>query len=310
MSRGSCRARRNARLVSKVWAVAAIALLISASAHAQDLIFPEWEYAPNAETSVVAKSLGYSASATYSFGNDTLSDTWSIAKSPIHWGVRGWLVAGAVAGATTGMIYTLDADIRRASVGNERFYEFGEHIRWVGNGPGLVALTGSMALVGIAFDRPKERETARLLLEASAVGYGYTLFGKYTFGRSRPSTNRGPRDFDPYSGNVSMPSGEATSAFVMAGVITSQYPQWYWQITAYSLATAVGIGRIALDAHWGSDILLSAALGIAVSKAVVHFNRKRKIERRERQRDGNGSAYVQRHFVQVTTRSFRWTVLF
>lgn len=224
--------------------------------------------------------------------------------------MRGWLIAGAVAGATTGMIFTIDSDIRDASQGKEKFEAYGEAIRWVGNGPGLVALTGGMALVGVAFDRPKERETARLLLEASAIGYGYTLLGKYSFGRGRPSSNHGPRSFDPFSGEMSMPSGEATSAFVMAGVITSQYPQWYWQVTAYSLAAGVGIGRIALDSHWGSDILLSAALGIAVSKAVVHFNRKRAALRRERKENGDTRAVVQRHFVNVTTRSFRWTVVF
>jgi hypothetical protein len=258
-----------------------VSALVPNLTHAQELLLPEWDYDPDPETSTLTKSLGYTASATYSFGNDTVSDTWSIAKSPLHWGVRGWLVAGAVAGATTGMIFTIDGDIRAASQDKPKFYEYGEKIRWVGNGPGLVALTGGMALVGVVFARPKERETARLLLEASAVGYGYTLFGKYTFGRSRPSTNRGPRDFNPYSGDVSMPSGEASSAFVMAGVITSQYPQWYWQITAYSLAAGVGIGRIALDAHWGSDILLSAALGIAVSKAVVQLKRVTARERPE-----------------------------
>ena len=61
----------------------------------------------------------------------------------------------------------------------------------------------------------------------------------------------------------------------MAGVVTSQYPSWPVQITAYGLASAVGLGRIALDAHWASDIFVSAVLGIAVSKAVVHLNRKR-----------------------------------
>jgi membrane-associated phospholipid phosphatase len=94
----------------------------------------------------------------------------------------------------------------------------------------------------------------------------------------------------------------------MAGVVTSQYPQWYVQLTAYSLAAAVGAGRIALDAHWTSDVFLSAALGIAVSKAVVHFNRKR--AERRRARDEAPSEPRTRHFFQVSPRAFRWTVVF
>jgi membrane-associated phospholipid phosphatase len=83
------------------------------------------------------------------------------------------------------------------------------------------------------------------------------------------------------------------------------------QITAYSLATAVGAGRIALDSHWTSDVFISAALGIAVSKAVVYFNRKRSEQRAERKARGDrGGEPDVRHFFQVSPRAFRWTVVF
>lgn len=106
-----------------------------------------------------------------------------------------------------------------------------------------------------------------------------------------------------------MPSGETTSAFIMAGVVTSQYPTWPVQITAYSLATLVGAGRIALDGHWSSDIFLSAALGIAVSKAVVHFNRERENKRADDQ-ESAASADRPRHLFQISTRAVRWTYVF
>ena len=304
--RGARRRAPSMRLFSTCLVVAALvgALpgpLASGEAHAQALILPEWEYEPQEDHGRVRRGAGHSAEFGWSFVNDTVSDTWSITKSPVHWRWKGWLTAAAIAGTTTGLIYGVDARVRRSSRGNQGFEDFGENIRWVGNGPGLVALTGGFALAGWVFDRPKERETARLLLEASASGFVFTFAGKYTFGRSRPRTNRGPFAFDPFSGEVSMPSGETTSAFIMAGVITSQYPQWYWQLTAYSLATAVGAGRIALDAHWTSDVFLSAALGIAVSKAVVYFNRKRAEERLRR--GGKSSAPARRHFVQVSPRA-------
>lgn len=285
-----------------------MASTIVGPAAAQDLLLPEWEYEPAEDAGAVKRGAGRSAEFGWSFVNDTVSDTWSITQAPIHWRWKGWLTAAAVAGVTTGMVYGVDQRVRDASQGNATFREFGEDIRWIGTGPGLVALTSGFALTGWIFDRPKERETARLLLEASASGFVFTAAGKYTFGRSRPRTNDGPFAFDPFSGNVSLPSGETTSAFIMAGVITSQYPQWYWQLTAYSLATAVGAGRIALDAHWSSDVFISAALGIAVSKAVVHFNRKRAAKRKLR--GDKAAPDLTRHFFQISPRAFRWTVTF
>jgi membrane-associated phospholipid phosphatase len=286
----------------------AVALLQPAMAWGQELLLPEWDFEASEDASKLKRAAGESAEFTYSFVNDTVSDTWSITKSPLHWRARDWAIAAAIAGVTTGMIYSIDSEVRNSSQKSETFHSFGETIRPLGNGPGLVALTGGFALAGIVLDRPKERETARLLLEASAVGALFTVAGKYTFGRSRPREDRGPLAFEPFSGEVSMPSGETTSAFIMAGVVTSQYPQWYWQVLMYSMASAVGAGRIALDSHWASDVFLSAALGIAISKSIVHFNRKRKERRRlEKARGIENKRDLSRHFFQVTTRSFRWT---
>ena len=147
-------------------------------------------------------------------------------------------------------------------------------------------------------------------MEASLSGVVFTTAGKYLFGRTRPRRNFGPEDFDPFSGEMSMPSGETTSAFIMAGVVTSQYPQWYVQLISYSLAGAVGAGRIGLDAHWTSDLFISAALGIAVSKAVVYFNRKRKEERERLKAAGSSRPVYRKHYFAVSARSFRWTIVF
>ena len=75
-------------------------------------------------------------------------------------------------------------------------------------------------------------------------------------------------------------------------------------------AAAVGAGRIALDGHWTSDVFLSAALGIAISKAVVYFNRKRAEERRELKARGQTKRTYRRHYFSASTRSFRWTYVF
>lgn len=299
-----------ARLLTQAWVVVLACGLCPASLHAQDLLLPEWEIEASPEDSAPKKVAGKVAEFSYSLVNDTLSDTWSITKSPLDWRLKGWLTAALVAGATVGLVYGVDQRVREDSQSDPGFQEFGDDIRWLGTGPGLAALTGGFALAGWVFDRPKELETARLLVEASMAGVVFTTLGKYTFGRARPRTNMGPRDFDPFSGNMSMPSGETTSAFIMAGVITSQYPQWYVQLISYSLAGAVGAGRIAKDAHWTSDVFISAALGIAVSKAVVYFNRKRQERRKQLKAVGSSRREFRKHYFSVSPRAFRWTIVF
>ena len=284
--------------------------LLPASLQAQELLLPEWKPEVAPEDSKSKKVATEVAEFSYSLANDTISDTWSIAKSPFSWRWKGWLTAAAVAGGTVGLVYGVDQRVREESQSDPGFQEFEEDIRWLGNGRGLAALTGGFALAGWMLDRPKELETARLLIEASLSGVVFTTAGKFLFGRARPRKNLGPEYFDPFSGNMSMPSGETTSAFIMAGVITSQYPQWYVQLISYSLAGAVGAGRIGRDAHWTSDVFISAALGIAVSKAVVYFNRKRKEKRERLKAVGSSQRVYRKHYFAVSPRSFRWTIVF
>jgi len=305
------RRHRASTIAHLVLLFAAILGLPARAPCAQERLLPEFDWRSPAEASPARRASGAIASASWDFVNDTVSDTWWIARSPVGWRWRGWLTAASVAGATTGLVFLADEEVREAARGSSGFRDFGDGIRWLGNGPGLAALTGGFALGGFLLDRPKEKETARLLLEASAIGYGLGTGFKYTLGRSRPSSNQGPHRFEPFSGHVSMPSGEATSAFIMAGVVTSQYPSWPVQVAAWSLATAVGAGRIALDGHWSSDVFVSAALGIAISKAVVHFNRKREAARALREERGIEPRRLEgRHALAVSPRSFQWSYRF
>lgn len=307
---GIARPRKRLRGIAVASLLALVCSPLPAAAEAHELLLPEWKPEVSPEDSKTKQVAAGLAEFTWSFANDTLTDSWSIAKSPLSWRWKGWLTAAAVAGGTVGLLYGVDQDVRERSQSNEAFMDFGREVRFLGNGPGLAALTGGFALSGWYFDRPKELETARLLLEASLSGVLFVHTGKAVLGRSRPNSERGPKRFRPFSGNVSMPSGETASAFIMAGVVTSQYPQWYVQLISYSLAGAVGAGRIGLDAHWTSDVFLSAALGIGISKAVVHFSRKRKEERERLEALGSSRRVRKRHYFAITPRSFHWTVVF
>lgn len=80
---------------------------------------------------------------------------------------------------------------------------------------------------------------------------------KYTVGKTRPRTGR--REYKPFSGHKSFPSGHTTGAFSLATAIAHHYPDY--KVYAYGWATLVAISRLYEDAHWASDVVVGAAVG-------------------------------------------------
>jgi len=103
------------------------------------------------------------------FARDTVGDAVDLLFAPLDWRGREWLTFGAV-GLGTGLLFLADEPLDR-EIGRARVFgrEGNDAIRALGTWPGLVGVTGAFALTGVALDRPKERETTRLLLESLAI---------------------------------------------------------------------------------------------------------------------------------------------
>lgn len=74
----------------------------------------------------------------------------------------------------------------------------------------------------------------------------------------------------PNGGEHSFPSGHTSVAFNLAHFMHKEYGErspWY-SIGAYSCATAVGALRIAKGAHWLSDVVAGAGIGMLSSELV------------------------------------------
>ncbi len=88
---------------------------------------------------------------------------------------------------------------------------------------------------------------------------------KSVFSLSRPAAVLDPallRIIGPELHARSFPSGHTATAFVLVGVVVLGLrlsPAWRWGLL--SLATGVGLSRIAVGAHWPLDVLTGAALG-------------------------------------------------
>jgi hypothetical protein len=111
---------------------------------------------------------------------------------------------------------------------------------------------------------PHTRFMARLTWESLLWSSVFELSTKYVVGRKRPDETDQAFVFNPFSGNMSFPSGHTTYAFTAATLASEEYDTLYVQIPAYAAAGAVGFSRLYADKHWLSDVVAGAWLGFAV----------------------------------------------
>jgi undecaprenyl-diphosphatase len=119
------------------------------------------------------------------------------------------------------------------------------------------------------------RYAARLLayVFASVAAAGIvTSFLKCLIGRARPVQldQFGLYGFRPWNWTEarwhSLPSGEATTAFAVAGALIVLFPRY--RLLWWAFAVAMAASRVMVNAHYGSDIVAGAAVGALTALAV------------------------------------------
>ena len=138
-------------------------------------------------------------------------------------------------------------------------------------GHGLTQIGGSAALfaVGHFAHQPRLDSLGLELMRAQTITGALTQGLKVAVGRTRP--DGGPRSF---------PSGHTSAAFATATVLEQDFG-WKVGVPSYLLAGYIGASRVAGNHHYGSDVIVGAAIGLVSARAVT------------RQRSG-------RHTVSVT----------
>ena len=127
---------------------------------------------------------------------------------------------------------------------------------------------GTLAVVGILTGRKKLTDLALNTTEAILVNAVVTEGIKVVAGRTRPRDDNdfGGDEFAPFSGNLSFPSGHTSAAFAFATSLGDAIDRPWPRAGLYALATGTAWARVALEAHWVSDVLAGAAVGIASAK--------------------------------------------
>jgi len=140
----------------------------------------------------------------------------------------------------------------------------------------VIAVAGVIALA-----HPLRWRAGGFVLLATAVS-GINGLIKWVAGRTRPfkldvfepGTNHPlaePFMLEPFRGgfhglfhgkNLSFPSGHAALAFATAAAVAMLWPRSRWRWSGFALAIVVAAERIAENAHWLSDTVAGAALGV------------------------------------------------
>jgi len=117
----------------------------------------------------------------------------------------------------------------------------------------------------IAHDREVTQAGMRLAFSLLLAGVSNQAL-KAVVGRERPSGNDHAFDFDPVHIDAAFPSGHTTMAFAMATSLADDIRPTWAKVGLYGLATGVGVSRMYQQAHWLSDVVGGAVLGIASAK--------------------------------------------
>ncbi len=248
-----------------VIAFALACLSIASPAGAEDQTFAPPKPSPKVEN---LWSLDY--------GRTLLRDVGYVFGAPLEWNTDDWSAFSLRALSVLGTSALLDEPVRDMAQRNRS-----DATEWVADRVDRFGLNyptwvmGGFFLSGLVFDNETAKMVALDGIAANLItGNIVTPFLKRSIGRHRPQKSDGQYEFNSFSGHDSFPSGHATTAFVNAAVIAAHYDQWWVKTIAYGIATLVAFARVNYDAHYTSDVLAGAIIGIAIGEGVVHVNKK------------------------------------
>ncbi|MBC8105445.1 MAG: phosphatase PAP2 family protein [Anaerolineae bacterium] len=139
-------------------------------------------------------------------------------------------------------------------------------LRDVLTAPGWFGFTALVAAAVACLHPDRLRAGLFIVLTTASAALNEPI--KWLVGRTRPyklEENPGhlaPFELHPlsFAKNLCFPSGHATLAFATAAALGILWPRWQW--LWYSIAGVVAVERFAENAHWLSDTVAGAALGI------------------------------------------------
>ncbi|MBA4410144.1 MAG: phosphatase PAP2 family protein [Bacteroidota bacterium] len=209
------------------------------------------------------------------------TDTKAVVISPASWDQNDWIKLGVLVSGTAGLSLA-DQSVndyfqKNRTAGLDRVSK--NFLEPFGGNYSLLLMSGFMAH-GLIAKNQRSVSTSLLCLESFALASLFTRIPKILVGRERPNNPEGYGPYTikgPFHGN-SFPSGHTTAVFAVASVVATQYRDTGWvPVTAYSVATLVGLSRIYDNKHWLTDVVAGATIGTLVGNLVNHRNSNSKL---------------------------------
>jgi membrane-associated phospholipid phosphatase len=198
------------------------------------------------------------------------SDIKRYFTAPLHWDRGDWAWFGGALVAT-GAAHHYDTQVRThflKTLGPSKTTNSKDVQDAIPAAAVFVATWGYANLIGDA----NGRREAWAMVEAVGLS-GVTAYAlKYAIGRQGPDQTSDPNQWRKSGGN-SFPSFHSTAAFAVGTVLAEsgndEY-RWVRRFLGYGLGAATGYERLKHNAHWLSDTVAGAALGIASAHFVMN----------------------------------------
>jgi len=229
--------------------------------------------------STPAPTLGEEVVSDFHYlANNLEADGEDIVTAPLHLPAAGalftdphfyWIVAGA--GATFGGSFALDYTMRMnlKNMGSNTANALQD-----ASYASVIAATGLLYGYGLYSGDARAREYVLTAGEGAGVAVLLDLAIKAAFGRLRPY--QAPHDHNAFfRGGASFVSGDVAPMFALAAGVSEYYNnRWDIALPIYSLALMDGFGRMGNDAHWFSDVVGGALLGIGTTELFLYLHRQ------------------------------------
>ena len=205
------------------------------------------------------------------------------------YGTSDWILAGSLFTASL-VLMPLDDDVREITVDMRggTSNAISDILRPLGRTVELAAVSAATYAVGRAASNERVADFGLHAFVSLALSNFLTGSLKVVSGRSRPlvlqadSTwaRRSHRDWDFFGGwdshgnRTSYASGHASNAFALATVFAEELggaAPWI----AYPVAAGVAWSRVNDEAHWASDVVMGAVVGIVSGQLVVRHGHRR-----------------------------------
>jgi hypothetical protein len=198
-----------------------------------------------------------------------LGDIKAFVTAPLHAQRPQWVRFGAVLGAVVAA-RQYDEKMRR-QFGSTALYPVGSPDTRDSHDASLAAAAiGGTWLAAVLFDDDDGRREAGSMLEAAALSSAAAYVLKQAAGRERPYVAADPDRWR--SGGDAFPSLHVTAAFAIGTVLAesgNERHRWIRRVLGYGIAAGTAYQRIDHDAHWFSDTVAGAGLGLATARFVM-----------------------------------------